>query len=300
MNEKGIELKNELIAKAEELANKEGDITSQEVDALKKRWKKASSEEESLAEKELNDRFDGFMATIIPKVNNIMLSVEEKKNEIIKEAEEISTKNYKEATLKMDELMDRWKAAGRSGDKERDDALWAKFKAARDKFYADKKAYFENLKESFVKNKEEKEKLVAEAIKANELTNFKEIATKMDELMEKWKAIGSAGKEFEEDLWSKFAEQRKLFFKNRKEYYKSLKETYAQRCEQKKAIIAEAKQYLARSEFTNDEIASVRELRTKWKEVGSAGRENEDALWEEFNGIVNKYYDNMRFYRNNR
>lgn len=118
--------------------------------------------------------------------------------------------------------------------------------------------------------------------------------------MEAWKQLGSAGKEHEEELWAKFSEQRKIFFKNRKEYYKGLKETYAERTEAKKAIIAEAKQYLARSEFTDEEIASVKELRTKWKEVGSAGRENEDTLWEEFNGIVNKYYDNMRFYRNNR
>ena len=79
-----------------------------------------------------------------------------------------------------------------------------------------------------------------------------------------------------------------------------MKETYAARTEEKKAIIAEAKQYLARSEFSEDEINSVKELRTKWKAVGSAGKENEDTLWEEFNGIINKYYDNMRFYRNNR
>ena len=107
MNEKGIELKNELIAKAEELANKEDGITSQEVEALKKRWRKASSEEESLAEKELNDKFDGFMSAIAPKVTDMLLSAEEKKNDIIKEAKEISTKSYKEATLKMNELMDR-------------------------------------------------------------------------------------------------------------------------------------------------------------------------------------------------
>ena len=84
MNEKGIELKNELIAKAEELANKEDSITSQEVEALKKRWRKASSEEESLAEKELNDKFDGFMSVIAPKVTDMLLSAEEKKNDIIK------------------------------------------------------------------------------------------------------------------------------------------------------------------------------------------------------------------------
>ena len=298
MNEKGIELKNELVAKAKELAEKTEEITYQEVSDLKKKWKRASSEDESLAEKELNDKFDSFMSTISTKAGDVLQSAEEKKEQIIKEAKEISTKSYKEASLKMNELMDRWKAAGRSGEK--DDELWAEFKAARDEFYANKKAYFENLKESFAKNKEEKEKLIEEAVKANELTNFKEISAKMDELMEAWKKVGSAGREAEDELWAKFSEQRKAFFKNRKEYYKGMKETYAARTEEKKAIIAEAKQYLARSEFSDEEIDSVKELRAKWKAVGSAGKENEDTLWEEFNGIINKYYDNMRFYRNNR
>ena len=298
MNEKGIELKNELVAKAKELAEKAEEITYQEVSDLKKKWKRASSEDESLAEKELNDKFDSFMSTISTKAGDVLVSAEEKKVQIIKEAKEVSTKSYKEASAKMNELMDRWKAAGRSGEK--DDELWAEFKSARDEFYANKKAYFENLKESFAKNKEEKEKLIEEAVKANELANFKEISAKMDELMEAWKKVGSAGREVEDELWSKFSEQRKTFFKNRKEYYKSMKETYAARTEEKKAIIAEAKQYLARSEFSDEEIESVKELRTKWKAVGSAGKENEDALWEEFNGIINKYYDNMRFYRNNR
>ncbi len=298
MNEKGIELKNELVTKAKEIAEKAENATFQEINDLKRKWKKASSEDESLAEKELNDKFDSLMSTISSKAGELSTSVEEKKNAIIAEAKEISTKNYKEATTKMAELMDRWKAAGRCGEK--DDELWAEFKAVRDEFFTNKKAYFDNLKESFVKNKEEKEKIIEEAVKANELTNFKEIGTKMDELMEKWKQIGTAGREFEDELWNKFSEQRKTFYKNRKEYYKSMKETYAERTEKKKAIIAEAKQYLARSEFSEDEINSVKELRTKWKEVGSAGKENEDTLWEEFNGIVNKYYDNMRFYRNNR
>ena len=300
MNEKGIEFKNELVAKAKELAEKAENATFQEINDLKRKWRKASSEDESLAEKELNDEFDKFMAEINSKAGELSQSVEEKKNAIIAEAKELAnTKTFKDTSAKMNELMDKWKAAGRCGS-EKDKELWAKFKEARDAFYTNKKAHFENLKEGFAKSKEEKEKLIEEAIKANELTNFKEIGTKMDELMEEWKKLGSAGREFEDDLWAKFSEQRKAFYKKRKEYYKSMKETFATRTEQKKELIAEAKQYLARSEFSEDEITSVRELRNKWKEIGSAGRENEDTLWEEFNGIVNKYYDNMRFYRNNR
>ena len=108
---------------------------------------------------------------------------------------------------------------------------------------------------------------------------------------------GHAGREFEEDLWAKFKAERSKFFKNRKAYYEGMKETFAKRTEEKKALISEAKLYLARSEFSEDEINSVKELRTKWKEIGNAGKENEDTLWNEFNTIINKYYENMRFYK---
>ena len=67
--------------------------------------------------------------------------------------------------------------------------------------------------------------------------------------------------------------------------------------EEKKELIAQAKIYLARSEFTDEEVAALKELRTKWKEVGNAGKDHENDLWNEFNTIVNKYFENMKFYR---
>lgn len=297
MNEKGFDLKKELVAKAKELTERlEGTVTYQELADLRKKWKRSGSDEESFFEKELSDEFEKYMAVLNAKSGELKVSVEKAKDAIVKEAKEISTKNYKEATAKMNELMERWKQAGR-GVKEKDDEQWAEFKAARDAFFEGKKEYFANLAESFKKNKEEKEKLIEEAVKANEMTNFKQIAAKMDELMEAWKSVGSAGKEFEEELWNKFSEQRKAFYKNRKEYYAKMKETFETRIAAKKELINEAKLYLARSEFTEEEISAVKELRTKWKEVGNAGKDNEETLWQEFNGLVNKYYENMRFYK---
>ena len=298
MEDKRIELKKELVAKAKELAEKvETSDVSREFAELKRKWRRTLSEEESLAEKELSDKFDGFVAAINEKVGTIVESAEERKEKIIAEAKKVLESNsFKQNNAKMEELMEAWKQSGRAA-KEKDDELWEQFKEVRHEFFAKRKEFYAQIKENLLKSKEEKERIIEEAIKTNEGTNFKEISKKMDELMEAWKKAGHAGKEFEDDLWNKFKTERNKFYKNRKTYYESMKQTFAERVEAKKALISEAKIYLARSEFSPEEIEEVKGLRAKWKEIGNAGKENEDTLWEEFNTVINKYYENMRFYK---
>ena len=154
-----------------------------------------------------------------------------------------------------------------------------------------------NLKETYAANKALKEDLIAKAKEVAGIENIKEAGNRSNELMEEWKKVGSAGRRDDDDLWQQFLAERKAFFERRDAYYDQMKETYAKRVEAKKEIIQEAKLYLARSEFTDDEVNSIKELRAKWKEVGNAGREHENELWEEFNGIVNKYFENMRYYK---
>ncbi|MBQ3419787.1 MAG: DUF349 domain-containing protein [Erysipelotrichaceae bacterium] len=298
MEDKRIELKKELVAKAKELAEKvENSDVAIEFANLKKRWRKTLREEESFAEKELSDEFDKIVAEINKKVGDLSVSVEDRKKQIIEEAKKaLDSESIKNANKKMEELVEAWKQAGHT-TKEKDDELWEEFKGLRNDFYKKRNEYFANLKETFAKNKEEKEKIIEEAIKANEGTNFKEIGAKMAELEEAWKKVGHAGRNFENELWEKFKAERKAFYKNRKAYLNSMKETFAQRAEAKKELIAEAKLYLARSEFNEEEIEAVKNLRTKWKEIGNSGRDNEDTLWEEFNTLINKYYENMRIYK---
>ena len=137
---------------------------------------------------------------------------------------------------------------------------------------------------------------IEEAVKANEMTNIKDLTKVMNDLMAKWKNVKSAGKEKDDELWAKFLEQRKAFFAKRDSYFESMKSVYAERTEKKKDIIAKAKRNLAISEFTKDEVAAMEDLRKAWKEVGSAGKENEDSLWQEFSTIMKKYFDNKKYY----
>ena len=292
------DIREQLIAKLEELLGEENAAEAfLRAKDLKRRWPRVREEEESFSDQELSEKFNKLMDQLSEKAGDVYINTEDRKNQIIAQAKEVLDKNnFKKGTEQMKQLLEDWKHAGRI-NKEKDDELWAQFSAIRSEFFEKKNEYFANLKETYAANKALKEDLSAKAKEVAGIENIKEAGNRSNELMEEWKKVGSAGRRDDDDLWQQFLAERKAFFERRDAYYDQMKETYAKRVEAKKEIIQEAKLYLARSEFTDDEVNSIKELRAKWKEVGNAGREHENELWEEFNGIVNKYFENMRYYK---
>ena len=290
--------KEELIKQLEELLNSENPADAYDkAKLLSRKWKKAREEEESFYEKELSDRFHSVMDKLAEKAGDISVNVEDRKNEIIAQAKKILEKaNYKKGNEEMNQLMEQWKQAGRA-NKEKDDELWNEFSTIRKEFFEKKNEYYALLRKTYAENKKLKEVLIEKAKGFLELDNIKDAANKTNDIMDEWKKIGSAGRKDDELLWNAFLEQRKAFYKKRDDYYDSMKETYAERSRQKKELIAQAKICLARSEFNEDEINEVKQLREKWKQIGNAGKDNENKLWEEFNNTINKYYDNMKYYK---
>ena len=293
------DIREELVSKLEELMGEENAAAAfAKAKELKKRWPRVREEEESFYENEMSAKFNQMMDELSSKAGNVFVNTEEKKNEIIQRAKDIIAKNsFKKGTDEMKQLLEEWKQAGRI-NKERDDELWNEFNEVRNEFFEKKNEYYEKLKESFASNKVLKEELIAKAKEIANIESIKEAGNKSNELMEEWKKIGSAGRKDDDSLWQEFLAERKAYFQRRDDYYDSMKETYAKRVEEKKELIAQAKIYLARSEFTDEEVAAIKDLRAKWKAIGNAGKEHENELWGEFNTIVNKYFDNMKFYKN--
>ncbi|MBQ6334614.1 MAG: DUF349 domain-containing protein [Erysipelotrichaceae bacterium] len=292
------DIREQLIAKMEELLGEENAAEAfLKAKDLKRRWPRVREEEESFSDLELSEKFNKMMDELSEKAGDVIINTEERKTQLIEQAKEILAKNnFKKGTEQMKQLLEDWKHAGRI-NKERDDELWNEFAAVRSEFFEKKNEYFANLKETFAANKGLKEELIAKAKEVADIENIKEAGNRSNELMEEWKKVGSAGRRDDDELWQQFLAERKAFFARRDAYYDEMKETYAKRVEAKKELIAQAKIYLARSEFTDEEVDAIKELRAKWKEVGNAGREHENELWEEFNGIVNKYFENMRYYK---
>jgi hypothetical protein len=93
------------------------------------------------------------------------------------------------------------KAAGRAA-KDVDDALWSRFKAAQDTFFAARNASSAERDAEFTVNAEAKERLLAEAEKID-VAKIEAARTALRVIADKWDAIGKVPRERSADLESR-------------------------------------------------------------------------------------------------
>jgi DNA repair exonuclease SbcCD ATPase subunit len=91
-------------------------------------------------------------------------------------------------------LMEEWKAAGRA-PRDVEDALWARFRAAQEKFFSRRNKTFADRDAEFEANAQVKEKLLAEAEKLDPASGLDSAKAKMRSIQERWEAAGKVPRE---------------------------------------------------------------------------------------------------------
>lgn len=130
-----------------------------------------------------------------------------------------------------------------------------------------------------------KEALIERAKELSDSSEWRKTTEAQRALMEEWRAAGYAGKEHNDQLWDEFRAARDVFFTRRDAHYAELREQQSKVIEEKRAIIEEAKEITADVRNWVATSSALDALFDRWKAAGNAGRDNEQVLWEEFNGI---------------
>ncbi|MDT4913851.1 MAG: hypothetical protein QOC66_2979 [Pseudonocardiales bacterium] len=116
-------------------------------------------------------------------------SVKDQKERLIARAEELSTStDWKETTAAMRDLMTEWKAAGRAG-RDAEDALWTRFRAAQDAFFAHRSETFAERDAEQVGNQRQKEEIITRA-EAIDLRDPKAAQSALRDLQAQYDSIG--------------------------------------------------------------------------------------------------------------
>jgi len=116
-------------------------------------------------------------------------SVKEAKEALIARAEELSaSSDWKETTSAMRDLMAEWKAAGRAG-RDVEDALWTRFRAAQDAFFARRASTFAERDAEQLDNQKQKEEVIARA-EALDVADPKAAQSALRDLQVQYDGIG--------------------------------------------------------------------------------------------------------------
>ena len=145
------------------------------------------------------DAFNRRRGSHFAELDRERAGAKQSKEQLCERAEALSTSTDWAGTAAVfREMLTEWKAAGRTA-KDVDDALWHRFKAAQDTFFAARNAVSAERNVEFVANAEAKLRLLAEAEKID-MSKPEAARAALRTLTDKWDAIGNVPKDRSAEL----------------------------------------------------------------------------------------------------
>lgn len=168
----------------------------------------------------------------------------EAKTRIVAEAEKIGAgQDWRNGADRLRALLDEWKALPRLS-KSADDELWHRFSSARTAYTKKRKAHFSEQSERREQSEKIKKKLIEEAEALSGSTDWGTTSGAYRDLMQRWKAAGSAPRNVEDKLWKRFRAAQDVFFSAREAAHAAEESEFAENAEVKRQILVEAEALL--------------------------------------------------------
>lgn len=194
------------------------------------------------------------------------------KERMVAEAERLAEGNdWRGGVDKFRTLLEQWKALPRV-DRATDDELWHRFSSARTSYTRRRKANFAEQNEKREASKQLKEQIIAEARTLADSTDWGPTAGEFRELMNRWKAAGSAPRKDEDRLWSEFRGLQDQFFNARTAAQNEQDAEFLANQQAKEELLDQAEQEILPVEDPKRARAQFRDFLAKFNEHGKVPR----------------------------
>jgi hypothetical protein len=212
------------------------------------------------------------------------------KLQLIERAEAIQeSQEWKATADELKQLQEQWKGIG-PAPRDQEQAVYQRFHAACDHFFTRLRQHHEALDAERGENQEAKTELCVRAEALGQSEAWWDTLADIKQLRERWKETGPAPRDQEEALWQRFQAACQVFFDR-------LDAVRPAHLAAKEALCAEAEALVAQAAEAaqDDHIAGqLRQLQARWKEVGPAPQDAEQALWERFHKACDAFFGARR------
>lgn len=301
---KNLEIKTRLCEAAEKLSD-ESDVISafQQLQNLHQEYKETGPVAKDLRE-EIWNRFKAA-STVINKrhqqhFEDLKAREEEnlaQKTALCEKIEGINTAEIKTATewetqtAEIIEMQKEWRTIGFAPQK-MNIKIFERFRAACDKFFTEKAAFFKTLKENQADNLSKKTALCEKAEALKDRTDWKATSDKLMQLQKEWKTIGAVPKKHSEALWQRFNAACDYFFEERGKATASQRNEEKENLQKKEDVIEKLKALLEDNEEENKSDA-VKALMKEWNEIGFVPFKEKDRVYKQYRETIDQIFKTL-------
>ena len=168
-------------------------------------------------------------------------------------------------------------------------ALAARLDALGPVIAVQRSARKEERAQKSAESKAEKEKLVAEAEKLAEGTDWRNGANRLRDLLATWKELPRLDRATDDALWRRFSTARTTYTRHRKAHFAEEHERRDSARVVKERLAKEAEALSTSTEW-GPTAGKYRDLMREWKAAGPAPREVDDQLWQRFRGAQDTFF----------
>ena len=292
---KNLEAKQEFCEQAEKLAESDNVVESfRELQKLHEQWKEYGPVAKEFRDS-IWDRFKAATAIINKKYQAHFEGQKEKQQENLEEktklceqVEAIAAKEVKSSgewnqlSTEIEEIQKKWRTIGFATKKE-NQKIYDRFRAACDSFFARKRDYYSQFKDTMNENMDKKIALIEKAEALKDSKEWKKTTEALIALQKEWKEIGAVPRKKSEQLWKRFRAACDEFFAERDKNAKPENDYYGN-LKAKKAIIDEINAYEPKDAEADQTAA--REFMERWRAIGFVPYKEKENIQKAYSEAV--------------
>ena len=295
---KNLEAKEQFCQAAEALAESDNIVEAfRELQKLHEEWKEygpvAKEHRESVWE-----RFKAATAVINKRYQAHFEGLKEQQSEnlakktvLCEKVEEIAAREvensnqWNEFSKEIEDIQKEWKTIGFASKKD-NQKIYDRFRAACDQFYARKRDFYNEYKDSINSNLDRKIALCEAAEQLKSSTEWKKATDQFIALQKQWKEIGAVPRKKSEQLWKRFRAACDEFFAERDKQAKPENDYYGN-LKAKNRLIEEMKAYELKGD--DSDINALHDFQKRWQEIGFVPFKEKDNVAKAYKEAVSRF-----------
>lgn len=193
---------------------------------------------------------------------------------------------WDEATKQVIGLQEEWRKFG-FASKKQNKALFARFRALCDRFFAAKAEYFHSTRAELANNLARKTALAERAEALKDSTDWKEATEQFVAMQKEWKTIGTVAKKYSDAVWRRFQAACDYFFEQKKKAHSGARRQETENLQAKRQVITDLETITTETP-REEAIEALRAAQARWQEIGHVPFREKDKVYEAYRAKVDE------------